>query len=96
MEEDYRRYIANLLEVTLEIFRVLKDQGSFWLNLGDSYLNKRMLGIPWRVAIAMGDHQDWIMRNDVIWHKIKGMDTSKDKRECRIEWVFIYCCIVGE
>ncbi|MCY4145803.1 MAG: site-specific DNA-methyltransferase [Chloroflexi bacterium] len=79
LEDNYRSYIANLLEVTQEIFRVLKDSGSFWLNLGDSYLNKRLLGMPWRVAIEMGEQQHWIMRNDVIWHKIKGMDTSKDK-----------------
>ncbi|MXX82187.1 MAG: site-specific DNA-methyltransferase [Chloroflexi bacterium] len=79
LEDDYLRYIANLLEVTQEIFRVLKDSGSFWLNLGDSYLNKRLLGIPWRIAIEMGEQQNWIMRNDVIWNKIKGMDTSKDK-----------------
>ncbi|MCR5505854.1 MAG: site-specific DNA-methyltransferase, partial [Bacilli bacterium] len=30
-------YIENILIFTAEIKRVLKDKGSFWLNLGDSY-----------------------------------------------------------
>lgn len=88
LESDYQSYIENLLGVTQEIYRVLRDGGSLWLNLGDSYLNKRLLGMPWRMAIAMVDQQNWIMRNDVIWHKIKGMDTSKDKLRPVHEHVF--------
>ena len=88
LEEDYCDYIANLLQITRELFRVLKDTGSFWLNLGDSYVNKRQVGIPWRVALALLDQQNWIMRNDVIWHKIKGMDTSKDKLRPVHEYIF--------
>lgn len=88
MEENYGDYIASLLLVTRELSRVLKDSGSFWLNLGDCYVNKRQLGMPWRVALALMDQQNWIMRNDVIWHKIKGMDTSKDKLRPVHEFLF--------
>ncbi len=88
LEEDYIGYIRNLLKITREIHRVLKDEGSFWLNLGDSYVNKRQIGVPWRVALALTDQQGWIMRNDVVWHKIKGMDTSKDKLRPVHEYIF--------
>lgn len=88
LEADYRLYISNLLTITWELYRVLKDKGSFWLNLGDSYVNKNLLGIPWRVALALMDRQGWIMRNDVIWHKLKGMDTSKDKLRPVHEYIF--------
>lgn len=80
LEKNYRDFIANLLLITQEIYRVLKPTGSFWLNLGDSYHQKKLLGIPWRVAISMMDDQKWILRNDVVWNKVKGgMDKSKDK-----------------
>ena len=80
LEADYRDYIASLLRVFGELHRVLKPSGSFWLNIGDAYLDKRLLGIPWRVALAMTDGQGWVLRNSVVWNKVKGgPDNSKDK-----------------
>jgi len=38
------------------------------------------MGIPWRVAIRMCDEQGWVLRNSVIWNKVKGApDNSLDK-----------------
>lgn len=80
LEKNYKDYISNLCEITVEIQRTLKQTGSFWLNIGDSYLNKNLLGIPWRVAFELIDNQGWILRNDIIWNKIKGgLDNSTDK-----------------
>lgn len=80
LEEDYREYIRNLLLVFEQVKRVLKKTGSFWLNIGDSYHDKKQLGIPWRIAIAMMDEQGWVLRNDVVWNKVKGgPDNAKDK-----------------
>lgn len=79
LETTYQDYINNLLKITKEIYRVLKPTGSFWLNIGDSYKNKQLLNIPHRVAIRMQDEQKWILRNTVIWDKMKGgMSQSKD------------------
>jgi len=73
-------FIESLLAITTEIRRTLKDRGSFWLNLGDSYFKKGLAGIPWRVAIRMMDEQGWILRNEVVWNKLKGgMDQSRDR-----------------
>lgn len=80
LEDDYRQYVADLLEVFAQVRRVLKPTGSFWLNIGDSYLKKNLLGLPWRVALAMTDEQGWTLRNEVIWNKVKGgPDTANDK-----------------
>lgn len=80
LEKDYRDYIKDLCAVFFELKRVLKDTGSFWLNIGDSYKSKQLLGIPWRVAFEMTDNQGWILRNEVIWNKVKGSpDNAKDK-----------------
>lgn len=80
LEKDYNNYIKGLMKIFHEIKRILKSQGSFWLNIGDAYRNKSLVGIPWRVALKMIDEQGWILRNEVVWNKVKGgMDNSKDK-----------------
>lgn len=80
MEKDYRDFIKNLAIVFAEIKRTLKPEGSFWLNLGDTYNAKALVGIPWRVVFELVDNQGWILRNSVIWNKLKGgMDNSKDR-----------------
>ncbi|HSW66365.1 MAG TPA: site-specific DNA-methyltransferase [Bacillota bacterium] len=80
LESTYQLFIDELLQIIEEVKRVLKDTGSFWLNIGDTYSNKHLLGIPWRVAIKMTDDQGWVLRNEVIWHKVKGgPDNAKDK-----------------
>lgn len=80
LEGDYRDFVKHLAAVFAELKRVLKPEGSFWLNLGDSYNGKGLVGVPWRVAFELVDNQGWILRNSVIWNKLKGgMDNSKDR-----------------
>lgn len=88
-ERHYREYISRLLQVFAEVKRVLKPTGSFWLNIGDSYLSKGLLGIPWRVTLALTDEQGWVLRNSVIWNKVKGgPDNTKDRLRNIYENVF--------
>lgn len=80
LEPKPEEYIANISAVFAQVKRVLKVTGSFWLNMGDSYWQKRLLGIPWRTAINLMDEQGWVLRNSVIWNKVKGgLDNSRDK-----------------
>lgn len=89
LENTYQQYIDNLLAIIEEVYRVLKPTGSFWLNIGDSYKNKQLLNIPYRVAIRMQDEQKWILRNTVVWDKMKGaMSQSKDSLGCEYEPLF--------
>jgi DNA modification methylase len=80
MEATYGEYVEHLLEVFGEVQRVLRPAGSFWLNIGDAYVKKSLVGLPWRVALAMIDQQGWILRNSVVWNKVKGgPDNATDK-----------------
>lgn len=80
LEDNYQDFVKHLAAVFIELKRVLKPEGSFWLNLGDSYNGKGLIGVPWRVAFELIDNQGWILRNSVIWNKLKGgMDNSKDR-----------------
>jgi len=80
LERAHLDYVRNLAAVFLELKRILKDAGSFWLNMGDTYEGKRLLGIPWRLAFELMDRQGWILRNEIVWNKVKGgPDNARDK-----------------
>jgi DNA modification methylase len=58
-----------MVAVFREVRRVLRDDGTVWCNLGDSFGDgKQLQGIPWKVAFALQD-DGWILRMDVIWAK---------------------------
>ncbi len=88
-EARVEEYIDRLCAVFDGIARVLKPVGSLWLNIGDTYKGKGLVGVPWRVAIRMTDRHGWLLRNDVIWNKVKGgPDNAKDKLRNIHEHVF--------
>jgi DNA modification methylase len=86
-ELDYHDYIKNITQIFDEVKRILTIDGSLWLNLGDKYSNKALMGIPWRVALSLMDN-GWILRNDVIWDQMKGTQSSKDRLRDVYEHIF--------
>jgi len=74
-EPTVQGYVANLMQVIDEIHRVLRPDGTFWLNLADTYVKKSACLVPYRVAVAMAD-RGWIVRNVIIWHKPDGKPES--------------------
>ncbi len=83
-------YVAKMVEVFREVRRVLRDDGTLWLNLGDSYgKGKQLQGIPWRVAFAL-QADGWILRQDIIWHKPCVMPESvRDRCTKSHEYIFL-------
>lgn len=91
LEEHFGEYVDNLIAICKEVYRVLKPTGSFWLNLGDSYQEKKLLMIPQRVAIRLMDEVGFILRNQVVWNKLKGApDNANDKLRTLWEPVFFF------
>ena len=124
LEETPEEFVANLVKVFSEVKRVLKKEGSVWLNLGDSYARtpssqvsqkgmcesknddkkyeyshkkdygsiikpKDLVGIPWRVALAL-QSDGWYLRQDIIWHKPNPMPESvKDRCTKAHEYIFL-------
>lgn len=62
-------FIQELLLTMAQAWRVLKPQGSLWLNMGDDTTGGFVQGIPWRVVLAMMDQQGWRLVNEVVWNK---------------------------
>jgi len=72
-------YTAKLVKVFREVKRVLRSDGSLWLNIGDTRRAKQLLGIPWRAAFALQD-DGWLLRCECIWHRPNGMPESVKDR----------------
>ena len=89
-EKDGGDYINALVAVFREVRRVLRQDGTLWLNLGDCYgPGKQMQAIPWRVALAL-QADGWVLRQDIIWSKPAPMPESvKDRCTRAHEFVFM-------
>lgn len=128
-------FITAMIKVFREVRRVLRKDGSAWLNLGDSYVGswgnqsrkkergkqrpisrpmmqqvhdgryvdkgsntgkcpaglkpKDLIGIPWRVALAL-QADGWWLRSDIIWSKPNPMPGSfKDRPTSSHEYLFL-------
>ncbi len=89
-EQEPHVYVANLVAVFRQLRNTLKPDGLLWLNLGDTYRGKSLLGIPWRVALSLQD-DGWILRSDIIWHKPNAMPSSiKDRPTTDHEYIFLF------
>lgn len=124
-EQTIEAYVHNLRDTFVELKRVLKDRGVFFLNIGDAYYNakgkphgkdhkssgrqlarttlravdgpglglprKSLIGLPWRVAIAMQE-SGWTLRSDVIWERpgSLGEPTAHDRPHRMFEHVFMF------
>ena len=78
-EKSVDGYVSNLVKVFHNLKDYLKDDGLLWLNLGDSFINKELQGVPWKVALALMN-DGWRLRADVIWHKPNAMPSSVTTR----------------
>jgi DNA modification methylase len=91
-------YIGRLTEIFREVRRVLKPDGVFWLNIGDSYAGKGigdtikpkdLIGIPFRLAFAL-QADGWWLRSAVVWEKPNIIPQSvKDRPTNSYEFVFL-------
>lgn len=123
LEASPEAYVARLVEVLREVRRVLRSDGTLWLNLGDSYSHggngtrnpdrwpkqsrnghgfrsvhrkrasglkpKQLVGIPWRVALALQE-DGWWLRSEVTWCKTAPMPESvSDRPTVATEKIFL-------
>lgn len=99
LEQSPEEYVKELVNVFREVKRVLRQDGTLWLNLGDSYSGsgkgpadlkpKDLIGIPWLVAFAL-QADGWYLRQDIIWAKPNPMPESVTDRCTKShEYIFL-------
>jgi DNA modification methylase len=79
LESTPDEFVVGMVEVFREVRRVLRDDGTLWLNIGDTHKNKQLLGIPWRLALAM-QADGWILRQEIIWNKTNAAPENVNDR----------------
>jgi DNA modification methylase len=90
LESTPEEYIANMVAVFREVWRVLRDDGTCWINLGDTMLpDKNEADIPHLVKLAL-KKDGWIARSTIIWHKPNPMPESVINRPTKAhEYIFL-------
>ena len=100
LENSVQDYINRLTDIFKEVRRVLKNDGTLWLNIGDSYVSsnseysnckrKDLIGVPWLLAFALRN-DGWYLRQDIIWEKPNAMPESvKDRCTKSHEYIFLF------
>ena len=99
-ENTPEEYINRLVAVFREVRRVLRPDGTLWVNIGDSYAvrsksqpggykGKDLLGVPWMLAFALRS-DGWYLRQDIVWNKSNCMPESvKDRCTKSHEFIFL-------
>lgn len=98
LEETPEQYIETMVDVFRCVREVLADDGTVWLNIGDSWgsgkkyegiKQKDLIGIPWMLAFALRA-DGWYLRQDIIWHKPNPMNESVNDRCTKAhEYIFL-------
>ena len=82
LEETPEQFTENLVKLFREVRRVLRDDGTVWLNLGDSYYNYRADGKQVKQTVA-NTRQDFPESSPHRSNKVKGL---KQKDLIGIPW----------
>jgi site-specific DNA-methyltransferase (adenine-specific) len=89
-EETIQEYLERLWAVFDVVKEKLKPEGTLFVNLGDKYLNGCLQLIPHQFATEMKD-RDWIVLNDITWHKTNCKPESVQSRfGCDAEAIFVF------
>jgi site-specific DNA-methyltransferase (adenine-specific) len=87
-EKNVAEYVERMVWLCGEVKRILKPTGSFWLNIGDKVIDRRMMCIPWDVALSASSN-GLRMVNTVIWRKTNPLPSSDERRlTSTYEYVF--------
>lgn len=90
LEDTPDAFVARLVEVFREVRRVLRNDGTLWLNLGDSYAAKQRLMIPARAALGL-QADGWVLRDEIVWHKPRTTPAPvKDRTVAAHEMIYLF------
>lgn len=82
-EKTPEEYIGRLVKIFNKLRQKIREDGIFFLNIGDKYLNKygksHLLQIPYRLAYHMVK-DGWYLEDILIWYKPNHMPSSVKDR----------------
>jgi DNA modification methylase len=88
-EKTPEEFVKNLSEHLDDCYRVLNDKGSFYLNLGDTFVEGSLQSIPHRVLLEIQRRKGWILRSTLVWVKSNSKPSSvKTNHNQSYEFIF--------
>jgi DNA modification methylase len=89
LERTPDEYITRLVSVFDETKRVLRGDGTLWIVIADSYAEKQLIGVPWKLAFALREN-GWYLRSAIVWHKPNPIPEScRDRPSRSYEHIFL-------
>ena len=93
-EKTPEEYIGRLVTVFDKLKHKIRDDGVFFLNIGDKYLNRygksQLLQIPYRVGYHM-EKKGWNLKDILIWYKPNHMPSpAKDRFTNTYEPILVF------
>ena len=99
LERTIDEYVHKLVLVFREVRRILRQDGTLWINIADTYSKSRHVGssvkrkelclIPYRLMLGL-QKDGWYVRQDIIWNKTNAMPESvKDRCTKSHEYIFL-------
>jgi len=80
LEDNVHDYINNLSKHLKDVRRVLKNEGSFFLNIGETYNRGQNLLVSTRLLLQLCDANGWHLVNEIIWKKTNVLPQPSDRR----------------
>ena len=87
-EKTCEEFVQRMSDHLHACYRVLKQDGSFFLNLGDTFFDKHLMSIPHRIQIELSK-RGWLCRNSIVWKKSNVLPTcTLDNLTSSYEFIF--------
>jgi DNA modification methylase len=87
-EKTSNEFVESLVDHLSDCYRVLNKRGSFFLVMGDTFVNSNLENVPHKVVIKLQE-RGWILRNTIIWSKTNPKpSSSKSNLTPSYEFIF--------
>lgn len=80
-------FINNLVEILTGAKRVLKQDGSMFVNIFDTIRSGHMMNIPFKLVLKMVE-KGWILNDTILWSKKNPMYTANKRTVASHEYIF--------
>lgn len=89
LEPTLEEWLDVQTSVFKEVYRVLRDDGVCWVNIGDNFVGGKMVGQPWKLAFALMG-LGFVLKMDCIWAKPNPMPEPGNRKRPTLAHEYIF------
>ncbi len=88
-KETYEKYHSRLENVWKECFRILKNDGTIWINVHSKMYNSNTVLIPLDIIKSM-TKIGFFLKEILIWHKSSGIPSGSQRLSQHFEYILFF------